>query len=154
GQPFLGEMTMTRSSRRSGFTLIELLVMIAIIAVLIGLLLPAVQKVREAANRMSCQNNLKQFGLAAQNYASSYNVLPPGWFGPVPNETGVSENFQFCGHIPLLLPFMEQDNLFKSIQQDYLLLVNGAIATPQQTVKLFDPNVATKPWFETPTGGY
>src|SRR5437764_622615 len=102
------------SIKRSAFTLVELLVVIGIIATLIGLLLPAVQRIREAANRMSCANNLKQLGLACHNYDSTNGRLPPGYLGPIPNERLYgpdADRFQQIGLLPYLLPYVEQDNV-------------------------------------------
>jgi len=104
------------SLRKRGFTLIELLVVIAIIAILIGLLLPAVQKVREAAARAQCQNNLKQLSLSCVNCADTYQgLMPPNW-GIYPNLIPSAYNGE-AGCFFHLLPFLEQQNLYKESLQ-------------------------------------
>jgi prepilin-type N-terminal cleavage/methylation domain-containing protein len=118
-------MSRVRPARgRRAFTLIELLVVIAIIAVLIGLLVPAVQKVREAAARIQCANNLSQLGKAAHNYQSANNTLPPGFLGPTPNLSATQGNYkgtnygfqgQYVGCLAYLLPYIEQDNVYRNM---------------------------------------
>jgi prepilin-type N-terminal cleavage/methylation domain-containing protein/prepilin-type processing-associated H-X9-DG protein len=150
-------------NHRRAFTLIELLVVIAIIGVLIGLLLPAVQKIREAANRISCANKLKQLGLACHSYDSVFGWLPPGYLGPIPNEQQYGPNVDKIQHVGLLvylLPYIEQENLYRQLQVDldprhlgpawYTNPVNWQLA--QTRIKLFEcpsDNIAA----DTPTQG-
>ena len=126
----------TRSS--AGFTLIELLVVIAIIAILIGLLVPAVQKVREAANRSQCQNNLKQLGLAAQSFNDARKSLPPGAvdttskaYAPLGIPIGLKH-----GWGTFLLPYLEQTTLYNAynFNKDYRDPVNKPVVTTHLSV--------------------
>ncbi len=106
---------MSRFPRRA-FTLIELLVVIAIIGILVSLLLPAVQKIREAAARLHCQNNLKQMGLALHHYHDNNQGLPPGYVARNPYVDGATDTTPGWAWSALLLPYVEQEPLYNSIR--------------------------------------
>src|SRR5437762_2127905 len=115
-----------RRKRVNGFTLVELLVVIAIIGVLVALLLPAVQAAREAARRMKCGNNLKQIGLALQNYENSFKILPMGTMNIGAGFTGVANN---SSPHPMMLPYLEQGNAIALF--DFNSDINGSTSNLQ-----------------------
>ncbi len=128
-----------RRSLRRAFTLIELLVVIAIIGTLVGLLVPAVQKVREAAGRMSCSNNLKQIGVALHNYHDTNRMFPPGYTdgNTNPNSTPDNDVGPGWGWAAYLLPFVEQDTLYKQIDFTKPVGVGPNAAVCQVPVRLY-----------------
>jgi prepilin-type N-terminal cleavage/methylation domain-containing protein len=134
-----------QSRARAGFTLIELLVVIAIIGVLIALLLPAVQKVREAANRMKCANNLRQMALAVSNYESTFSTLPPG-AGPLNDHPDVNNDSRASVQA-LILPYIEQANKYNQFDLHYEVDNDvHNLAARQQDVSIYlcpsDPSTA------------
>lgn len=127
-------MTSNNQKRRVAFTVVELLVVIAIIGILVALLLPAVQAAREAARRMSCQNNLKNIGLALHNYESTYQVLPSGYlhkFG-VPGSAERDANHMGLAWGAAMLPQLEQPALFQAINFE-LPIWDPANRQPRET---------------------
>ena len=143
-------MTQKTSRNRKGFTLIELLVVIAIIAVLISLLLPAVQQAREAARRTQCRNNMKQMGLAMYNYESTFSVLPSS--GESTNEQSIAREFFPCSFFVQILPYMDQATVYNqfNLRLHYTNGGSGASSGATGNAAASKAKIAT---FVCPTNG-
>ena len=149
-------MAVTPSRHRSGFTLIELLVVIAIIAVLIALLLPAVQSARAAARRIQCTNNMKQLALAAMNYESANRAIPPAAcssIDPVKGATYYRDNFS---SFVRLLPFTEQSPMYNCVnfQLTYANIENFTVAGVQLAALVCPSDINNDPQYITQANGY
>lgn len=132
----------SRSRVRRGFTLIELLVVIAIIAVLVSLLLPAVQQAREAARRTQCKNNLKQLGLALHNYHDTFGKFPSGFVSnawPSPGSDGQTTELSCWSWGAMILPYLDQANLYNTVQPGTISLAANLAAGGAQRTALTTP---------------
>src|SRR6516162_4179896 len=130
-------MRRTQHYIRHALTLVELLVVIAIIGMLIGLLLPAVQKIRETASRLSCSNNLRQIGLACHNFHDTNLSLPPAYVASSYWFDGATDTAPGWGWAAFILPQIEQDNLYRSINFALPIQAPQNAAAIQEMIKLY-----------------
>lgn len=144
-----------QTHRKRGFTLIELLVVIAIIGILVALLLPAVQRAREAARRMSCKNNLKQIGIAMHNYHDVHRSFPPGWLAVRNGRLAPHDGGNGAGWALMLLPHLEQVNLWEKFDSHYSIVDHRNEVLRETSVSVYMCPSDPKPkYFEIEPSGH
>jgi len=137
--------------KRKGFTLIELLVVIAIIGLLMAMLLPAVQRVREAANKMLCASNMRQIGIAAHNYHSDKRKLPAGYYGPmdragIDSNTAATDRGPYVGFLFAIMPYMEGEQITSAFLQTSATWPTASVPQPQEPLSV-NPSVERMAWW-------